>query len=651
MLARQAFCKRMCSGIVIVIGQLQQKLASLPLDPGCYLMKDSDGTIIYVGKAANLRTRVQSYFRGNDHNLKTRALVDQIRDLDVLLTKTEGEALLLERTLIKHHKPKYNILLRDDKEFPLVRIDLKSDWPRFSKVRRRKDDGAVYLGPFSSASALRSAMQLMYRVFPLIRCSPHEFANARRPCNYYHMKMCLGPCTLPVPREQYGAMVGDAIAFLEGKDRALIGTIRDRMAKAAEQENFELAATLRDQLTALSEVAERQAVVLDEGTNAHFLGFAADDTNFAIHVMQVDQGKMTGGQSFVFPRGLHDSSDDVCQFLIQYYDKVPVPPTLYGPLDLVTESDQASLMHVLGHHVPDARKKVQLLFPQRGTSAQALEIAQRNAAFALEEFGRDHLKRQTVLDLLKGMLNLDERPRRIECIDISNFGGDAVVASNVCFMDGKPAKELYRHYTVKTVGSDARGAGTGPDDFASMREVVTRRIERGLRDGDMPNLLILDGGKGQLGAALDARGAFPQLTLPMAGLAKSRVDKTVPRKFSDGPRHTDERIFLPGADEPIPLPVGSPEHRLLTHLRDEAHRFAITFHRKKRDKASLGSALDSLAGIGPALRKRLFEAFGDIPGMRRASLDQLRAVKGMTQATAVRLHAWLQGENDPDIPM
>ena len=639
-LRRQEFLRTPCREFTILIGTLHQKLAALPADPGCYLMKDGGGTIIYVGKAASLKSRVTSYFRGSDHTTKTRALVEQIQDFDILLTKTESEALLLERTLIKHHKPKYNILLRDDKEFPLVRIDLKSDWPRFTKVRRRKDDGATYLGPFSSASSLRSAMQLMYRVFPLIRCSPHEFANARRPCNYYHMKMCLGPCTLPVPRDQYVAMVQDAITFLEGRDRHLIATIKTRMAEAAQSENFELAATLRDQLNALSEVAERQAVVLDDGTYAHFLGFAADDENFAVHVLQVDDGKMVGGQSYVFPRGLHDSSDDLCQFLIQYYDRITVPPVIYSPQDLLREQDKPGLIDVLSMQLS---KPVQLMFPQRGVLAQALDIAQRNAAFALEEHSRDYLKRQTVLDLVKSLLHLEERPRRIECIDISNFGGDAIVASNVCFMDGKPAKEFYRHYTLKTVGAEA---SSGPDDFASMREVVTRRIERGLRDGDMPNLLVVDGGKGQLGAALDALATFPQLALPLAGLAKSRVDKAAPRKFSDGPSHSDERIFLPGAELPIPLSVGSPEHRLLTHLRDEAHRFAITFHRKKRDKISLGSALDQLSGIGPALRKRLFEAFGDVPGMRRASLDQLQAIKGMSQTTAVRLHAWLQSESE-----
>ena len=603
-------------------------------------MKDSGGTIIYVGKAASLKSRVTSYFRGSDHTTKTRALVEQIQDFDILLTKTESEALLLERTLIKHHKPKYNILLQDDKEFPLVRIDLKSDWPRFTKVRRRKDDGATYLGPFSSASSLRAAMQLMYRVFPLIRCSPHEFANARRPCNYYHMKQCLAPCTLPVPREQYVAMVQDSITFLEGRDRHLIATIKNRMAEAAQSENFELAATLRDQLNALSEVAERQAVVLEDGTSAHFLGFAADEGNFAVHVLQVDDGKMTGGQSYVFPLGIHNSSDDLCQFLIQYYDKIKVPPIVYSPQGLLSEQDQPGLIEVLSLQLA---KPVKFMFPQRGVLAQALEIAQKNASFALEEHSRDYLKRQTVLDLVKGLLNLAERPRRIECIDISNFGGDAIVASNVCFMDGKPAKEFYRHYTLKTVGT---GPSSGPDDFASMREVVTRRIERGLRDGDLPQLLVVDGGKGQLSAALDALATFPQLALPLAGLAKSRIEKSALRKFADGPSHSDERIFLPGAETPIPLPVGSPEHRLLTHLRDEAHRFAITFHRKKRDKISLGSALDQLSGIGPAIRKRLFEAFGDIPGMRRSSLDQLQAIKGMSRTTAVRLHAWLQSEKE-----
>lgn len=619
---------------------LQDKLMHLPTGPGCYFMKDAEGAIIYVGKAKDLKARVNSYFRDNDQAVKTRALVARIRDFDIILTKTEGEALLLERTLIKHHKPHFNILLQDDKEFPLIRIDLRSDWPRFQKVRRRKDDGSTYLGPYSSASSLRSAMQLMYRVFPLIRCSPHEFANARRPCNYYHMKLCLGPCTLPVPRERYLDMVGDAIAFLEGKDHQLVARIRERMAHAAQREDFEIAATLRDQLQGLAEIGERQAVVFDKDINADALGLFADGEKFAVHVIHIENGKVVGGKNYIFNTGIHGREEDLCEFLIQYYEKATVPEWLLLPPNILSPSTAMLITEALQPSAPKGRLTIHE--PQRGSQAQAVAMATKNATFAFEEDRREFGQKQAALAAVQETLGLPQIPHRIECIDISNFQNDSIVASNVVFIGGKPAKNLYRHYTIETV-TDA------PDDFASMQEVVGRRLERGLRDGDLPDLLVVDGGKGQLGAALAARKQCALPALIIVGLAKSRTESDRPRKFSEGPSYSAERVFLEDRLDPIPLEVGSPTFRVLTHLRDEAHRFAIGFHRKRRDKKLLTSGLSTVPGIGPALRKRTMELFGDLDGMKRASLDELRAVKGMKEATAVALHSYLRSL-DKDSP-
>lgn len=618
---------------------LDKKLEHLPHDSGCYLMKDYEGVIIYVGKAKDLRARVNSYFRSSEINVKTRALVARIRDFDVILTKTESEALLLERTLIKHHKPHFNILLQDDKEFPLIRIDLRSDWPRFQKVRRRKDDGAVYLGPYSSASSLRSAMQLMYRVFPLIRCSPHEFANARRPCNYYHMKLCLGPCTLPVPRQQYIDMVQDAIAFLEGKDKHLLSRIRQRMTEASEREDFEIAATLRDQLQALAEIGERQAVVFDRDLNGDVLGIFEDGEKFAVHMIHIEHGNVTGGKSFILNSGVHGREEDLSEFLVQYYDRIAVPDTLLLPVGLLSPHTIELLTDVLSRQ---RATSLTIHQPQRGPQAQAVSIATKNATFAFEEDRREYGQKQAALAAVQETLELPNPPHRIECIDISNFQGDSVVASNVVFIGGKPAKNLYRHYTIQTTEGK-------PDDFASMEEVVGRRLERAKRDGDLPDLLVVDGGKGQLGAALEARRRKEMGDLVIVGLAKSRSDKLAPRKFTEGPTYSAERVFVENKEDPIPLDVGSPAFRILTHVRDEAHRFAISFHRQKRDKKTITSGLSQVPGIGPALRKKVLELFGDLDGAKRASLDELRAIKGMKEQTAVALHSYLRSL-DKELP-
>lgn len=609
---------------------VRDKLSALPATPGVYLMKDARGGIIYVGKAKGLKSRVSSYFQKQQFSMKTAALVREITDFEIILTGTEVEALLLERTLIKHHKPRFNILLRDDKEYPYLRVDFNEPWPRVEKVRRRKDDGATYLGPFGSAGNLRIMLAAVYKIFPLIRCTRHEFNTVKRPCNYYHMKLCLGPCTLPVDREVYVATVRDAVAFLQGKNRELVRQLKEKMLAASDSENYELAAGYRDQLKAFEKITEKQSVVVGEDMDADAIGYVANDQNTSFHVVVVREGKVIGSDSFTMETAANGDAEAMTEFLLQYYDGRSSPPELLLPFAMEDALEGAGDMgHVLATKV---------LFPQRGIRRQLVEIADKNATFNLGEAFHDNRKRETELEILKDKLRLPALPRRMECIDISNFHETAIVASNVCFIGGKPARDQYRHYTIETV----QGA---PDDFGSMREAVKRRLERARRDGDTPDLLVIDGGRGQLQAALDSAKLFPDVALTIVSLAKSRVEKkkAIGRVFdSSAPQRSFERVFMDPESDPVPLAPGSPEYRLMTRLRDEAHRFAITHHRKKRAKVLQGSTLENIPGIGTKMRQKLLAEFGGLEGLKRATLEQLQKVKGLRKESAVALHAALR---------
>lgn len=607
-------------------------------------MKDTRGTIIYVGKAKALKNRVSSYFQKQQLNMKTAALVRELIDFDVILTQTEVEALLLERTLIKHHKPRFNILLRDDKEFPYLRVGFHETWPRIEKVRRRKDDGATYLGPFGSAGNLKIMLATIYRIFPLIRCTRHEFATVKRPCNYYHMKLCLGPCTLPVDREMYTATVRDAVSFLQGRNRDLIRELKDKMTAASESESYELAASYRDQLRAFEKATEKQSVIVGEDIDADAIGFCANEENASFHVVLVRQGKVIGSDSFTSHTAANGTGEALTEFLLQYYDGRALPPEILLPQtwdDTEAISDlQAALQQMGDEQHSVIRKPLRILTPQRSVRRNLVDIAEKNASFNLGVVADDSEKRQTELEILKEKLNLPILPNRMECIDISNFHETAIVASNVCFIGGKAAKDQYRHYTIETV----QGV---PDDFASMREVVKRRLERARRDGDTPDLLVIDGGRGQLQAALDSAKDFPDVQLTIVSLAKSRIEKTkgIGKVIETGaPQRSFERVFLQPEEAPVPLTPGSPEYRLMTRLRDEAHRFAITHHRKKRAKVLQGSSLETIPGIGTKMRQKLLVEFGGLDGLRRATLEQLEKIKGLRKESAVALHAALRQE-------
>lgn len=623
-----------------ISAELSDKLKRLPSEPGVYIMKNARGKIIYVGKAKRLRQRVRSYFQASAKQaLRTRKLSAAIADFDVILTASEVDALLAERSLIKHHQPPFNILLRDDKEYPLLRIPFQEKWPRIHKVRRRKDDGAVYLGPFSSATKLRTMLDLTYKVFPLVRCSSYTFQSAKRPCTYYHMKMCMAPCVLPVNNELYKQVLRSAVDFLQGKDKQVATELEKAMHAAAEREDFESAASLRDQLRAFQTITKNQTLEVPDMSDADVLGLAMHEGKLALQVLAIRDGRLAGQDSFVV-KGELAAQDIVLEtLLMQYYDNRFPPPLILLPIELErSEALETALANIHDIEHPPALRSV-----KSGPKKKLIDLAQKNAQLAMREHHHLAESKRVELEILQERLHLPHLPDRMECIDISNMQSTAIVASNVCFIAGRPAKNLYRLYNI-------RDTQDKPDDFASMFEVVQRRLERAIEQKDAPDLLIVDGGKGQLNAALQAAKPFLDRLpdLQIVGLAKSR---------SKGARHnprsmqqviTQERVFKPELETPIPLRVGSPEYRLMTQIRDEAHRFAITHHRNKRKKELHSSALEQISGVGPTLRTRLLKTFGSIERLQQTSLEALEAVPGVSKKTAEAIFAFLKQDKDQD---
>jgi len=607
---------------------LNDKITNLPEEPGVYLMKNDRNKIIYVGKAKNLKKRVLTYFSNSDQSLKTKALSSEIRDFELILTLTEVEAILLERTLIKHHAPKYNILLRDDKQYPYLKIDYSEPWPRIRKVRKRGSDKASYIGPFSQAGHLDLALKTVQRIFPIVRCSEYEFRNARRPCNYYNMRMCLAPCTKNVDQHEYLATVQNAESLLRGNNNKLKKLLEKSMLKAAEAENFEKAALLRDQLKALTEIAKPQVAIVDTNKDTDVLGLYIADTTI-VNVTIIRNRKIIGQENYELQNILENQEALLSAFISQYYEDRDLPQILIAPI--LPENSQALLSALQG-------EKYQSQFATGHNSEQKnlLKLAEKNARHFHQEISQLADTRRVELELLQKEFHLPVIPEKIECLDISNLHDTAIVAGIVCFINGKPAKSMYKKYNLKTVIDK-------PDDFSSIREVVKRRIKRGIEDGDFPDLLVIDGGKGQLSAALESKRLFRDIQLPIISIAKSRY-LPVSKDFSKNIPRSPERVFVADKDMPIPLQPGSPIFRILTGIRDEAHRFAIGFHRKQRSKLFKKSQLDDIPGIGPTLKKRLLNKFKTLESIKRQTIDELKQVKGVSENLATRILAELNSD-------
>ncbi|MBI5094421.1 MAG: excinuclease ABC subunit UvrC [Candidatus Hydrogenedentes bacterium] len=592
-------------------------LSRVPTEPGCYLMLAEEGKVIYVGKAKNLRARIRTYVNDQDSRYSVKFLMRRVASIDFLVTTNEKEAVLLENSLIKQHQPRYNVQLKDDKTYVSLRLNVQEDFPRVQVVRRFKKDGAKYFGPYSSAGSVRQTLKQVHRLFPLRTCADSVMNNRVRPCLYYQMKQCVAPCMKYVDREGYHEIVEQVALALEGRNADLERTLVEQIRVHSEKLEFEQAAVLRDRLYGLRGMLERQRTVDVPGAeDRDVFGLHTHGRYTEIQVLFFRGGKMTGGRSFTFKQREMPLDEALSSFLLQYYSEGPVlPPEVLVPMAL-DESD--ALAEILSEQ---RGGRVTVLCPQRGEKRALIELATRNAKSSFEEKQLAEKANLDILEQVRAGLLLSKVPNRIECFDISNIQGSKPVASMVVLEGGVPNKARYRRYSIKTV--------EGQDDFAMMREVLMRRLQRAIAEDDLPDLLLIDGGKGQLGVATTVLKDLGIEDLEAASIAKSRT-------LEEG-EHSPERFFRPGRMNPIILPQNSPVVLLMARIRDEAHRFAITYHRKRRSKATLSSPLLDIPGIGPKRAKTLLNQLGSMARIRGASVEEIAALPGFTESLARQL--------------
>ncbi len=590
---------------------LQSKLDHLPPNPGVYLFKGQAGDYLYVGKAASLADRVRSYFqRGADHSPKTMLLVNHIVDLETIVTRSELEALILESNLIKRHRPRFNIVLRDDKQYPYLRLPVKERFPRLSIVRRVQKDGALYYGPYTPAGALRETLKVIKKAFPLATCTIDIDGTADRACLEFEIKRCMAPCTGNQSQEEYHKIVSQVRQFLEGRDRELLDELRAAMEAAADREEFEEASRVRDRLFKIERTLEKQRITQTTSTDQDVIGLARQGTAVDLQLLFVRGGLLIGRKDFFWPQSADVNDEDLVRSAIeQFYNKDGQPPK-----ELLIPTTLADT-ELIEQWLSDKRGAgVKVLAPERGTKHQLVLLAEENAAAAVADHLRDEaLDRQAVEDL-KRLLHLDKAPRRIEGFDISNTMGNQSVASMVVWEDGQMKKADYRRFKIQTV--------IGANDFASMQEVVARRYGAS-EDLTRPDLILIDGGLGQLAAAMEGLKQVDHRDQAIMGLAKARGEK-------------EERIFLPGRKNPILLRPNAPATHLVQRIRDEAHRFALGYHRKLRGKALITSKLDQIIGIGEIKRTTLLKQFGSVDALAAAS-DSTLTEAGLDAATIAAL--------------
>ncbi len=612
--------------------KLEAKLDALPTEPGVYLMKDRRGEIIYVGKAVNLRNRVRSYFTRTGDTRAFVALLDQfLGDIETVLVHNEKEALLLENELIKKHKPRFNVLLKDDKQYISLRLDRTQAYPRLEVVRKYQKDGARYFGPYSSASSIRETLRIINRFFHLRTCTDHVLANRKRPCLLHQIGRCPAPCVYPVPEADYRKSVDEVILFLEGKAGELVEGLRSRMKQASGELKFEEAARIRDQLLAIERSLERQKVATTDFKDQDVFASHREGDRLLVYVLYVRQGRLNGGMAF--PLGSQEFPDEelLPSFVNLYYDQGNfVPEEVLLPLDI---EEREGLEALLTERKGD---RVRVMVPKRGEKRDLVEMAQKNAEQAVLERRRTKDETEVVLRRLQERLHLRNLPRRMECFDISHFQGASIVASQVAATDGEIDKSRYRRYRIKSLEKQ--------DDFASMHEVITRRLKRGQEEGDLPDLLVIDGGKGQLASALAAAKDLGVEGVDIISLAKSR-DLEVHDRDEESAR-SPERVFIPHRKDPIVLRQNSAELYLLARLRDEAHRFAITFQQKSMRKGNFHSVLEDIPGVGDARKKMLLRHFGSLKRVREAGIEELAEVLGPT--VAERVHSALHGHPEEE---
>ncbi|MBL9079455.1 MAG: excinuclease ABC subunit UvrC [Planctomycetes bacterium] len=604
--------------------RIADKVARFPDGPGVYVFRDAAGEALYVGKAADLRARVRSYLKpGGDGRFQLRFLAAEAHDVEFVATATEQEALLLENTVIKKEQPRYNLKLKDDKSFLLLRLDRREPWPWYRLVRRRQDDGAAYFGPFASAKAVRRTLRLLHKIAPLRDCGDHVFHNRTRPCIKHQIGRCPAPCVGLVTREAYDVLLDHSVRILRGDVGPVLGELRERMQAAAASLEFERAQALKDQVQALQLVAEPQAVVASAG-DEDALGLHRHGDEVAVAFLQFRGGALENCRR-VQLRSQLPADLLVGELLGRFYEG-----DRYVPATVLVPTLPAEAAIITGWLQHKRGGRVELHVPQRGDKRRHLDLALQNAELGDALAADAAARARAAADRLGAVLGLPEAPRRLHCLDVSTMQGTSTVASRVCFVDGQPQKDQYRRFRISK-----EHAG---DDFAAMAEAVRRSLQLCLErdDEELPDLLVVDGGKGQLAVAERAvRELGLDGDLWLCGLAKSRL-----RGIGDARAPTAERLFVPGRDEPIPLGDRAAETLLVAALRDEAHRFAITYHRQQRSRIT--SELDDVPGVGPSRRRALLRRFGSLTALRAASLAELRATPGLPPAVADAVFAALQ---------
>ena len=618
-----------------VLELIKEKVREFPQTPGVYLMKNAAEKIIYVGKAKNLRSRVRSYFgEGKDHSSKTKFLVRQIEKVDYILTGTEVEAFLLEASLIKKHRPRYNIRLKDDKAYPYIRVSMADRFPRLYLARKVKKDGALYFGPYTSGAAVWGTIRFLNRTFMIRDCKDAFFASRKRPCMTHQIGRCKAPCVDYVEEKEYREDIAGAIAFLRGRDKAVVRDLTKKMKEAAAEERFEVAAKVRDSIEAVKRVLERQSVVNDTSEiDQDVIGYHGAEEGTLVYTVHIRSGRVIGNRTHFLPlldpqAVEEDVREWLTSFINQYYEDNFIPDELLLPVDLGND-----LMRLLEAVLKErGEHDVRVRFPTDVAGHSLLEMANSNANAHFADYINKSEAKKKGLEEIQSRLKLPSLPSRIECFDISNFQGAETVASQVVFDDGAPNKDQYRRYRIRTV--------EGPNDFESMREVLMRRFKH--EEYEDPDLVVIDGGKGQLGIAVQVLKEIGRADVPVVGLAKARAQGS----FSDSEvSATEERFFLPGRSNPVTFKPGSEAFQILVGIRDEAHRFAITYHRKLREATSLESELDFVVGLGEKRKRALLSKFANLDEIRAASVEELLKVQGFNRVLAERVLLQLNEES------
>ncbi len=594
-------------------------LATVSHGPGVYLMQGRR-EVLYVGKAADLRKRLAQYahFSGPSHS-KTGVMLSHVRKVDTILTTTEKEALILEASLIKKHRPRYNVILRDDKNYPLIKVTIKEKWPRVLVTRRRIRDGSRYFGPFASSSGMRTTLKLLFSMFPLRRCK--TIRKRERPCLNYQMGRCLAPCADLVDNTEYMAMVREVILLLEGKNQHIITNLQEKMHRAAADLAFEEAAIQRDRITALQRTLEHQVIAAEHGLDQDIFGLARHGASVGIALLFVRAGMISGSQNFFIADPIGNDAQILSQTLMLYYSNRRHPPReLMLPLAIEDET-------LVCEQLSELREgPVRLSVPRRGKRMQLMRMAAANAEQVFSKESKKLKAWQIMAKTLVHKLRLCNSPDHIECLDISNLSGKQAVGSLVCFVQGEPEKRGYRHYRI--IGRDE------PDDYAMMREVLRRRMETGLAKNNLPDMLLLDGGKGQLGIGVEVLADFDLLDrIDLVAIAKEKQDE-------------GEKLFRPGRKNPIILPAHAPALLYLMRIRDESHRFGITFHRRLRRNNTLRSPLDKVTGIGEQRKKDLLGTLGSYKRIQSATAKELATVPGIGPVLAESIFRQLHPEKN-----